>query len=125
LLKKLLKYTMYLYSGRTDMFAVIATGGKQYKVEPGTVLEVERFEGIVGSKSECGEVLLLSDAAGALSIGAPFVKGAVVVMEILEHFADDKVIVFKKKLRTNYRRKHGHKQCRTKIKILDIVCKAV
>ncbi len=104
------------------MFAVIQTGGKQYKAEKGCTLEVEKLDFIEGSKKEFNEVLLLADASGAVSVGAPFVAGASVLIEIVEHLREDKIIVFKKKQRANYRRKHGHKQCKTKIRVLDIVC---
>ena len=104
------------------MFAIIKTGGKQYKVESGVVLQVERLDAPVGSKSQIDDVLLLSDNSGILSVGAPFVQGASVMVEVVEHLREDKIIVFKKKQRANYRRKHGHKQFKTKIRVLDIVC---
>jgi large subunit ribosomal protein L21 len=104
------------------MFAVIQTGGKQYKAEKGTILEVEKLDSVAGSKEELRDVLLLSNDSGAVSVGAPFVQGASVLIEIVEHLREDKIIVFKKKQRANYRRKHGHRQCKTKIRVLDIIC---
>jgi large subunit ribosomal protein L21 len=103
------------------MFAIIKTGGKQYKVEPGSVLQVEKLDHPVGFSSKISDVLLTSDSSGALSIGAPFVEGASVTVEVVEHLREDKIIVFKKKQRANYRRKHGHRQSKTKIRVLDIV----
>ncbi len=103
------------------MFAIIKTGGKQYKVEPGSVLQVEKLDFPTGSHNQINDVLLLSNNL-ALSVGAPFVEGASVMIEVVEHLREDKIIVFKKKQRANYRRKHGHKQLKTKIRILDIVC---
>lgn len=97
------------------MFAVIRTGGKQYKVASGDILEVEKLEGSAGDKVELGEVLMAGD-----KIGAPLVGGAKVLAEIVKHFRADKVIIFKKKRRHNYRRKKGHRQDLTLIKITDI-----
>ena len=97
------------------MFAVIRTGGKQYKVASGDVIAVEKLEGSAGDKVEIAEVL----AAGS-KIGAPLLAGAKVLAEIVKQFRDDKVIIFKKKRRHNYRRKKGHRQYLTQIKITDI-----
>ena len=97
------------------MFAVIRTGGKQYKVASGDVLEVEKLEGAAGDKVEIGDVLM----AGG-KVGAPLLAGAKVLAEIVKQFRDDKVIIFKKRRRHNYRRKKGHRQYLTQIKITDI-----
>lgn len=97
------------------MFAVVRTGGKQYKVASGDVIAVEKLEGNTGDKVELGEVLLAGD-----KIGAPLLAGAKVLAEIVKQFRDDKVIIFKKKRRHNYRRKKGHRQYLTQIKITDI-----
>lgn len=97
------------------MFAVVRTGGKQYTVKSGDVLNVEKLEGNAGDKVELGEVLM----AGG-KIGAPLLAGAKVTAEIMEQFRDDKVIIFKKKRRHNYRRKKGHRQYLTAIKITGI-----
>ena len=96
------------------MFAIFKTGGKQYRVQKGDVLNVEK---LLGDKSvEFTEVLMVDG-----KVGAPFVEGAKVVAEILKQTRDDKIIVFKKKRRHNYRRKQGHRQYITSIKISDIV----
>ncbi|MDX1974835.1 MAG: 50S ribosomal protein L21 [Rickettsiales bacterium] len=97
------------------MFAVIRTGGKQYKVAAGDVIAVEKLTGDAGDKVELGEVLAAGD-----KIGAPFISGAKVLAEIVKQFRDDKVIIFKKRRRHNYRRKKGHRQSLTQIKITDI-----
>ena len=100
------------------MYAVVRTGGKQYKVAKDTVLKVESLSGDVGSKLTLGEVLLVGGDAPKL--GAPLVKGASVECEILEHGQGEKVIAFKKKRRKNTHRKRGHRQHFTKVKVLGI-----
>jgi large subunit ribosomal protein L21 len=97
------------------MFAVIRTGGKQYKVASGDTIAVEKLEGNAGDKVEIGEVLVAGE-----KVGAPLLAGAKVLAEIVKQFRDDKVIIFKKKRRHNYRRKKGHRQYLTQIKITDI-----
>lgn len=97
------------------MFAVIRTGGKQYKVANGDVIDVEKLEGDAGAKVEIGEVLMAGD-----KVGAPLISGAKVLAEIVKQFRDDKVLIFKKRRRHNYRRKKGHRQYLTQIKITDI-----
>ena len=101
------------------MFAVIRTGGKQYKVQKDDVLKVEKLEAEVGKKIDLGDVLFLSDGKKA-TIGSPTVAGASVKAEILEQKKDKKIVVFKKKRRQNYRRKKGHRQEVTVLKITDI-----
>lgn len=101
------------------MFAIIRTGGKQYKVSQDTFLNVEKLDANVGDKIQISEVLMVSDGTKT-TVGAPVVAGAVVTAEILEQFRDEKVIIFKKRRRQNYRRKNGHRQNLTKIKITGI-----
>ena len=100
------------------MYAVVRTGGKQYKVAKDTVLTVESLAGDVGSKLTLDEVLLVG--GDSTKIGAPLVKGAAVQCEILEHGQGEKVIAFKKKRRKNTHRKRGHRQHFTKVKVLEI-----
>jgi large subunit ribosomal protein L21 len=100
------------------MYAVVRTGGKQYKVAKDAVLKVESLVGDVGSKLTLGEVLLVG--GDAITVGAPLVKGASVECEILEHGQGDKVVAFKKKRRKNTHRKRGHRQHFTKVKVLGI-----
>ncbi|NRB10921.1 MAG: 50S ribosomal protein L21 [Rickettsiaceae bacterium] len=105
------------------MFAVVKTGGKQYKVAKDSVIEVEKIEGTPGSKVELDQVLMLGESSKASLIGTPIVKGAKVTAEITSQFKGEKVIVFKKKRRHNYRRKHGCRKHITELKILDIIKK--
>ena len=100
------------------MYAVVRTGGKQYRVAKDSVLKVESLVGDVGSKLTLGEVLMLGGDTPKL--GAPLVKGASVECEILEHGQGEKVIAFKKKRRKNTHRKRGHRQHFTKVKVLGI-----
>jgi large subunit ribosomal protein L21 len=101
------------------MFAVIRTGGKQYKVAPQDVIAVERVDGEPGATIELGEVLMVGDGA-AVTTGTPLVAGASVSAELVEHRRADKIIVFKKKRRHNYRRKNGHRQHQTVLRITEI-----
>ncbi len=102
------------------MFAVIKTGGKQYKVQEGEILQVEKLNIEKGKKVRFDEVLLIEDVDKA-QIGTPFVKDAVVEAVVVENFKDKKVIVFKKKRRKQYRKTKGHRQELTKIQIERIV----
>lgn len=97
------------------MFAVIRAGGKQYRVTTGDIIEVNKTEANIGDKIEIAEVLALGDI-----IGAPLVAGAKVTVEVMSQFRGEKVIIFKKKRRHNYRRKKGHRQYLTSLKILGI-----
>jgi large subunit ribosomal protein L21 len=103
------------------MFAVIKTGGKQYNVSADQKLIIGRIAGDVGSTVELGEVLALG--GDTPSFGAPFVDGARVLAEIVEHNRADKVIAFKKRRRQNSKRKRGHRQEQTVILITDILAK--
>lgn len=100
------------------MFAIIETGGKQYKVAKDDVVSVEKLDVEAGKTVEL-KVLMVSDA-GKTTLGAPEVKGASVSAEVVAHKKTDKVIVFKKKRRQNYRRKNGHRQNMTVLKITGI-----
>ncbi len=101
------------------MFAVIKTGGKQYKVAQGDVIQVEKLPGEANAKVELGEVLMLCDA-GKVTVGSPFVAGAKVAAEVVSQNRTGKLIVFKKKRRQNYRRKNSHRQEYTVLKITGI-----
>lgn len=102
------------------MFAVIRTGGKQYKVAKDDVIEVERLEGEAGAKITFGEVLMVGADKGAPKTGTPLVAGATVEAELVETRKDEKVVAFKKKRRKNTHRKRGHRQIRTKVRITEI-----
>jgi large subunit ribosomal protein L21 len=101
------------------MFAVISSGGKQYKVSNDTVLTVNKITGEGGEKITIDEVLFASDGKD-LSLGSPNIKDAKVKFEIIKQDRDRKILVFKKQRRKNFRRKNGHKQDITFLKVLDI-----
>ena len=103
------------------MYAVIKTGGKQYRVAHGDVIKVERLAGEVGQAIAFEQVLMVGGYDGAEPrIGAPLLEGARVTAEVLEQARAPKIIVFKKKRRKNYRRKHGHRQLQTVLRIREI-----
>jgi large subunit ribosomal protein L21 len=102
------------------MFAVLKTGGKQYRVAPDDVIRVEKIVGDAGASVELGEVLMVGADDGATTIGAPVVAGAVVAATIVEQTRGDKVIAFKKRRRQNSRRKRGHRQDLTVLRITGI-----
>jgi large subunit ribosomal protein L21 len=97
------------------MFAVIKTGGKQYRVVSGDVIKVEKLEGEAGATIALDQVLMLGD-----TIGTPLVAGASVSAEVIAQDRGPKVIIFKKKRRQNYRRKNGHRQDLTVLRITEI-----
>lgn len=101
------------------MFAIIRTGGKQYKVSKDQTITVEKIEAEAGKKVELEDVLLITDGKKT-TVGSPLVKGAKVTAEVVEQTRGDKVIVFKKQKRQNHRRKKGHRQQLTVLKITDI-----
>ena len=101
------------------MFAVIRTGGKQYKVSKDDVITVERLVGDAGAKLEFTDVLAIGDGSDT-TFGTPLVAGARVTAAVLEQTKGDKIIVFKKSRRKNYRRKRGHRQQLTVLRITDI-----
>jgi len=102
------------------MFAVIKTGGKQYKVAKNDVISVEKLQADPGATVAFDQVLLIGDGKGQ-KVGAPVVEGASVTATVLEQTRGDKIIVFKKKRRKHYRRKTGHRQYLTVLKIADIL----
>lgn len=97
------------------MFAVIKTGGKQYRVSKDDVIAVEMLGGDAGATVVFDEVLLLGD-----KVGAPRVDGAQVVAQVVRQFRDEKKIIFKKRRRKHYRRRNGHRQHLTLVKITDM-----
>ena len=101
------------------MFAVIETGGKQYKIQEGDVLQVEKLGLEKGQKVTFDHVLLIDDEKDTF-IGTPFLENALVRGEVIENFKDEKVIVFKKKRRKQYKKKIGHRQELTRVKIEEI-----
>lgn len=101
------------------MYAVIATGGKQLKVQEKEVVAIERLEGQTGDKVSFTEVLALGEGTD-LKVGSPLVAGAKVEAEIVEHVRGPKLIAFKMKRRKGYRKRKGHRQELTKVRILSI-----
>ncbi len=102
------------------MFAVIKTGGKQYKVAPNDILRIEKIEGEPGDSVELGAVLAVGGEDG-VTLGAPLVEGAMVAAEVIEQDRADKIIVFKKKRRKNHRRRNGHRQHETVLRVTEIL----
>jgi large subunit ribosomal protein L21 len=100
-------------------YAIIRSGGKQYRVEPGTTLRVATLDGDAGAKVEFNDVLLGSDGK-SVKMGKPVLSGAKVTGEIVKHGRGEKIIVFKFKRRKNYARKQGHRQAFTEVRINDI-----
>lgn len=101
------------------MFAVIKTGGKQYRVAPDDTLEIERLDAAAGETVTFSEVLLVG-SDGTTTVGSPTVAGASVAAEVLEQTRGPKVIAFKKRRRKNSRRKRGHRQDLTLVRITEI-----
>lgn len=102
------------------MYAVIRSGGKQYRVAKDDVLELERLDGETGDKIKLDEVLMIGEAGKSPTIGDPLVSGASVTLEVLDQVCGDKIDVIKFKRRKNYHRQLGHKQQLTKVKISSI-----
>lgn len=104
------------------MYAVIKTGGKQYRVATGDVIKVEKLDGEVGNSIDFDQVLLVGGegADDGAMVGTPLIDGAKVTAEVLEQGKGDKVLIFKKKRRKNYRRTRGHRQWQTVLRISDI-----
>jgi large subunit ribosomal protein L21 len=101
------------------MYAVIKTGGKQYRVAADDVITIEKVAGDKGAKVEFAEVLMIG--GDKLKVGAPFISGAKVVGELVEHTRGPKVIAFKKRRRKNSRRKRGHRQDLCTVRIKSII----
>ena len=102
------------------MYAILKTGGKQYKVSQNDVIIVERLSGDSGAKINLDKVLMIGEGDNT-TVGTPTIGGALVAAEILEHKRGDKITVFKKKRRKNYRRTMGHRQELTVLRITDIL----
>ena len=102
-----------------DSYAVIETGGKQYRVVVGQTLEIEKLAVEAGSNVTFDRVLAISDGT-TLNVGTPVVKGAKVVAKVVEQFLGEKLISFKKKRRKGYRKTKGHRQSLTKIEITSL-----
>jgi large subunit ribosomal protein L21 len=102
------------------MYAVVKTGGKQYRVKPGDVFVVERLGGQAGDQVKLDQVLMMGEDGKAPQIGAPLLGSMAVTCEVLDQNRADKVIIFKKKRRQGYKRTAGHRQLQTVLRVLDI-----
>jgi len=102
------------------MYAIVKTGGKQYRVSPGDIIRVEKLEGTAGSSVEFTDVLLFVDDDNKMEFGKPFLANVKVLAEITKQTKDNKVIIFKAKRRKGYRKKTGHRQKLTLVKINSI-----
>jgi large subunit ribosomal protein L21 len=104
------------------MFAVLNTGGKQYKVSQGDLIKVEKLENDVGDKVTLSQVLMVGQGED-VEVGSPYVSNCEITGEVVEQGKGAKIIVFKKKRRKGYRRKNGHRQRFTQLKITEIIKK--
>jgi large subunit ribosomal protein L21 len=102
------------------MYAVIKTGGKQYRVAADEKIQIEKLEGNPGDQVQFTDVLMVANG-GSIDIGAPFVAGATVVAEIASQDRGPRVIIFKKRRRKHYRRRNGHRQDLTSVTIREIL----
>jgi len=101
------------------MYAIFASGGKQHRVEVGSIIDVEKLESAPGSPVDFTDILLVGDD-GATQVGSPYVDGATVVGEVVDQVKGQKLVVYKSKRRKGYRRKQGHRQKYTRLKITEI-----
>ncbi|MBF0549442.1 MAG: 50S ribosomal protein L21 [Deltaproteobacteria bacterium] len=101
------------------MYAIIKTGGKQYKIRAGEIFRVERLSGDVGQTVSFDQVLMLSDETDSIKVGKPTLEGVRVDGVILKQGKGKKIIVFKKKRRKSYEKKNGHRQYFTEIKVTE------
>ena len=104
------------------MFAVLSTGGKQYKVSQGDLIEVEKLESNAGETVTLDQVLMVGEGEN-VEVGSPYISNCQVTGEVVKQGKGAKIIVFKKKRRKNYRRKNGHRQFITQLKITEITKK--
>jgi len=102
------------------VYAIVQTGGKQYKVAEGDILKVEKLDGQAGAQVVLDQVLLVKDDDGNVKVGKPVVENARITAQVIEQGKGKKIIVYKYKRRKNERKKQGHRQAYTKIKIEKI-----
>jgi large subunit ribosomal protein L21 len=102
------------------MFVIVETGSNQYKVSKGNTISVEKLDAKEGDKVKLDKVLFLKKEDGSFVAGQPLLNNVIVEAEVVKQYKDEKVIIFKKRRRKNSRRKQGHRQCRTELKILNI-----
>ena len=104
----------------SKIYAIVESGGKQYHVAPGDVIEVDRMAAAPGSAVELDRVLLVAEGK-KVKVGTPVVEGAKVTADVVDEFRDKKITVFKYKSKTRYRKKMGHRQIYTRIAIKEII----
>lgn len=102
------------------MFAILETGGKQYRVSEGNTIDVELIDANEGEKIVINEVLFIQKDNKEIMVGKPLLENVSVEAEVISQYRDEKVIIFKKRRRKNSRRKNGHRQYKTQLKILNI-----
>ena len=102
------------------MFAVFKNGGKQYKVQENQIVKLERIDASLGEEINLNEIIMVGGEEAQVSVGAPYVSGASVRIQVIDHDKDEKVIIFKKRRRKNYRRKTGHRQPNSLVKVISI-----
>src|SRR5260370_11387260 len=107
------------------MYAIVETGGKQYRVKPGDTVAVERLTGEPGESLDLDRVLLVAGDGDQARVGSPGVDGAIVRAEVVEHIRGEKIIVFRYKSKVRYRRKTGHRQALTRLRVTDILLDGV
>jgi large subunit ribosomal protein L21 len=104
------------------MYAIVETGGKQYRVKPGDTIAVERIAGDPGDVLDLGRVLLVAgNGDESARVGSPGVEGAIVRAEVVEQGRGEKIVIFRYKSKVRYRRKTGHRQALTRLRITDIL----
>jgi large subunit ribosomal protein L21 len=101
------------------MFAVVKTGGKEYRISQGDIIRVEKLKGTIGDQVEIKDVLMVSQE-GQIQVGTPYLSHAVIIGEIIQQIKGRKVMTYKMKKRKNYRRFKGHRQTYTYLKVKDI-----
>ena len=102
------------------MYAVFASGGKQHRVEVGTLIDIEKLDASVGETINFSDVLVISDNEGDVQVGAPYLENATVTGEVVTQTKGKKILVFKSKRRKGYSRRRGHRQNLTRIKVTGI-----
>ncbi len=104
------------------MYAIIETGGKQYQIVEGAILDVERLPAEEGQDIEIDRVLALGGEGTDFKVGTPLIEGAKVKLNILRHIKGRKITIYKYKPKNNYRRKKGHRQPYTRVRVKKIIC---
>lgn len=102
------------------MYAILKSGSRQFRVQAGQMIDVDRLDAEEGSTLELGEVLAISNDLGELTVGTPFVEGARIKAKVMRHHKGEKILVLKYKPKVRYRKKTGHRQLFTRVRIAEI-----